>query len=161
MALGQRLEIRQGQGLVITPQLQQAIKLLQLSSLELDAYLEGELERNPLLQRDDGPAEAESDGDSEPSRAEDSGEISLDQATDSMAANDMDARPEDMYSDTSPGERTSEGTEESHLDGYQTGGAVDWSKAGSGGSFDTDGEGLEGALQKAKTLAEHFSDQLA
>ena len=46
MALSTRLEIRQGQSLVITPQLQQAIKLLQLSNLELEAYVEGELERN-------------------------------------------------------------------------------------------------------------------
>ena len=53
--LGQRLEIRQGQGLVITPQLQQAIKLLQLSNLELEAFVEAELERNPLLQRDAEP----------------------------------------------------------------------------------------------------------
>ena len=59
MALGHRLELRQGQGLVITPQLQQAIKLLQLSNLELDAFVEAELERNPLLQREDGPVEAE------------------------------------------------------------------------------------------------------
>ena len=59
MALGARLEIRQGQGLVITPQLQQAIKLLQLSSVELDAYLEAELERNPLLQREEAVAEPE------------------------------------------------------------------------------------------------------
>ena len=56
--LGQRLEVRQGQGLVITPQLQQAIKLLQLSNLELDAFVEAELERNPLLSRD----EPDSDG---------------------------------------------------------------------------------------------------
>ncbi len=54
MALGQRLELRQGQALVMTPQLQQAIKLLQLSNLELQAYVEAELERNPLLERDDG-----------------------------------------------------------------------------------------------------------
>ncbi len=43
----------------MTPQLMQAIKLLQLSSLDLAAYVEGELERNPLLERageDDGPA---------------------------------------------------------------------------------------------------------
>ena len=40
MALGQRLELKQGQGLVITPQLQQAIKLLQLSNLELEAVIE-------------------------------------------------------------------------------------------------------------------------
>jgi len=58
--IGQRLEVRQGQGLVITPQLQQAIKLLQLSNLELEAFVEGELERNPLLQRDEGEPGSES-----------------------------------------------------------------------------------------------------
>ena len=159
MALGQRLEIRQGQGLVITPQLQQAIKLLQLSSLELDAYLEGELERNPLLQRDDGPAEADSEP--EAARAEDASEISIDQTSDSHAAADMDASHEDIYSDVSPGERANESDGEASLDGFQTGGAIDWSRAGSGGSFDTDSDGLEGALQKAKTLCEHLEDQLA
>ncbi|MGA8627171.1 MAG: RNA polymerase sigma-54 factor, partial [Pseudolabrys sp.] len=51
MALSQRLELRQTQGLVMTPQLMQAIKLLQLSSLDLAAYVENELERNPLLDR--------------------------------------------------------------------------------------------------------------
>ena len=51
MPLSQRLEFRQTQGLVMTPQLMQAIKLLQLSSLDLAAYVEGELERNPLLER--------------------------------------------------------------------------------------------------------------
>src|SRR5262249_61952823 len=51
MALTQRLQIRQSQGLVMTPQLMQAIKLLQLSNLDLAAYVEAELERNPLLER--------------------------------------------------------------------------------------------------------------
>ena len=51
MALTQRLQIRQSQALVMTPQLMQAIKLLQLSNLDLIAYVEGELERNPLLDR--------------------------------------------------------------------------------------------------------------
>ncbi|HEX6866263.1 MAG TPA: RNA polymerase sigma-54 factor, partial [Caulobacteraceae bacterium] len=51
MSLNARLEVRQGQGLVVTPQLQQAIKLLQLSNLELEGFVEAELERNPLLQR--------------------------------------------------------------------------------------------------------------
>src|SRR3954465_10442790 len=50
---GPRLELRQGQSLVMTPQLQQAIKLLQLSNLELADYCEAELERNPLLERDE------------------------------------------------------------------------------------------------------------
>ena len=61
MALSQRLEMRQSQALVLTPQLLQAIKLLQLSSLDLAAYVEGELERNPLLERgaEDGPIAAE------------------------------------------------------------------------------------------------------
>jgi RNA polymerase sigma-54 factor len=51
MALSQRLQIRQSQALVMTPQLMQAIKLLQLSNLDLAAYVEAELERNPLLER--------------------------------------------------------------------------------------------------------------
>ena len=51
MALTQRLQIRQSQALVMTPQLMQAIKLLQLSNLDLVAYVEAELERNPLLDR--------------------------------------------------------------------------------------------------------------
>ena len=59
MALGQRLEIRQGQSLVMTPQLQQAIKLLQLSNIELAEYCEAELEKNPLLERDDNSPDAE------------------------------------------------------------------------------------------------------
>ena len=59
MALSQRLEFRQSQALVMTPQLMQAIKLLQLSNLDLTAYVEGELERNPLLERtSEGPGEA-------------------------------------------------------------------------------------------------------
>ena len=65
MALSHRLEMRQGQSLVMTPQLLQAIKLLQLSSLDLAAYVEAELERNPLLERAEGDGErsaAVSDG---------------------------------------------------------------------------------------------------
>lgn len=49
MVLAARLELRQRQALVITPQLQQAIKLLQLSSLDLQTYIEQEVQQNPLL----------------------------------------------------------------------------------------------------------------
>src|SRR6266478_2435538 len=60
MALSQRLEIRQSHALVMTPQLMQAIKLLQLSNLDLATYVEGELERNPLLERTgDGEGDGE------------------------------------------------------------------------------------------------------
>ena len=53
MALSARLEMRQGQQLVMTPQLQQAIRLLQLSNLELSEFVDSELERNPLLEREE------------------------------------------------------------------------------------------------------------
>ncbi len=56
MALSPRLEFRQAQSLTLTPQLMQSIKLLQLSHLELNEFVAAELERNPLLEREDGVA---------------------------------------------------------------------------------------------------------
>jgi RNA polymerase sigma-54 factor len=53
MAIGPRLDLRQSQSLVMTPQLRQAIKLLQSSNMEVLAFVEEELERNPLLERDE------------------------------------------------------------------------------------------------------------
>src|SRR5688572_19631013 len=50
MGLGPRLDLRQSQQLVMTPQLQQAIKLLTLSNLELETYVAEEIEKNPLLE---------------------------------------------------------------------------------------------------------------
>ena len=50
MGLGPRLDLRQSQSLVMTPQLQQAIKLLALSNLEVEAFLAEEIEKNPLLE---------------------------------------------------------------------------------------------------------------
>jgi RNA polymerase sigma-54 factor len=58
MALSAKLMMRQGQSLVMTPQLLQAIKLLQFSNIELASFIEEELERNPMLERID-----ETDGD--------------------------------------------------------------------------------------------------
>lgn len=104
MALSHRLELRQGQGLVITPQLQQAIKLLQLSNIELDAFVEAELERNPLLHRDEG--ESEPAGEVEAERA--ASQTQLDAVADTTAGREMDAPAEDV----SPGERaTGDGAE--------------------------------------------------
>ena len=59
MALSTKLVMRQSQSLVMTPQLLQAIKLLQFSNLELTAFIEQELERNPLLERAGDAAEPE------------------------------------------------------------------------------------------------------
>jgi RNA polymerase sigma-54 factor len=57
MALGPRLDLRQSQSLVMTPQLQQAIRLLALSNLEVEGFIAEELERNPLLESASGEAE--------------------------------------------------------------------------------------------------------
>ena len=69
MALGPRLDLRQSQSLVMTPQLQQAIKLLALSNLELETYLAEALEGNPLL--DTASADGDGAGDE---RGEEPGE---------------------------------------------------------------------------------------
>jgi len=146
LALSARLEVRQGQGLVITPQLQQAIKLLQLSNLELEAYVEAELERNPLLQRDereDEPQRGEGDAPDE--------RVDPEAAGDAVAAADLDVTPDEA----SPGERATGDAPEA----ADAGGSVDWSRAGRGGELDL--EGLESALTREKILAEHLHDQLA
>ncbi|MBA4011473.1 MAG: RNA polymerase sigma-54 factor [Phenylobacterium sp.] len=148
MALGARLELRQGQGLVITPQLQQAIKLLQLSNLELEAFVEGELERNPLLQRD----ERESEPDREEQPRSEADDHSADQISDHAAAADMDT----SHDQASPGEHATGDAQEAQ----HAGGAVDWSKAGKGGGFE-DTDDFEGRLTREKTLSEHLHDQLA
>jgi RNA polymerase sigma-54 factor len=62
MALSPRLEFRQAQSLTLTPQLMQSIRLLQLSHLELNAFVETELLRNPLLEREDGSSEPDEGG---------------------------------------------------------------------------------------------------
>ncbi|AYG96249.1 RNA polymerase sigma-54 factor [Brevundimonas naejangsanensis] len=158
--IGQRLEVRQGQGLVITPQLQQAIKLLQLSNLELEAFVEGELERNPLLQRDEGEpgpeAAPEAANDTFPaadmSNADD-GELRFVEGSDAHAQS-LDARADDLYGDAAPGERVSDRQDEQATDQP---GLSDWSRAGSGGL--ADGEERERPDHREETLWEHLQAQ--
>ena len=163
MALSPRLELRQGQGLVITPQLQQAIKLLQLSNLELDAYVDGELERNPLLQREDREDGAESGVDAPAVEADSGGEgeFDIDRVSDSVATADLDVRHDDLYNGASPGDLATGDAGTSSGGGADAGGSVDWSKAGRGGGFeDGDGE-REGGSGRNLTLGEHLEAQLA
>ena len=81
MALAPRLELRQSQQLVMTPQLQQAIKLLQLSNLELAEFVAEQLEENPFLERDETPADAPEERrgakESEPTESASSDEVDL------------------------------------------------------------------------------------
>ena len=50
----QSLQLKIGQHLTMTPQLQQAIRLLQLSTLELQSEVQDALESNPMLEQDEG-----------------------------------------------------------------------------------------------------------
>jgi RNA polymerase sigma-54 factor len=93
MALNARLEIRQSHQLVMTPQLQQAIKLLQLSNLELAEFVAAEIERNPLLESEDAdgepaPAEAAPSITSDESPAELTNEWSVTDGRESFGGDD-------------------------------------------------------------------------
>ncbi|MGI4817629.1 MAG: RNA polymerase factor sigma-54 [Janthinobacterium lividum] len=144
--IGQRLEVRQGQGLVITPQLQQAIKLLQLSNLELEAFVEAELERNPLLSRqdvDDAPSEAASSGD-------DAAEMSFTDGVAEGAHSALDAPAEAVY-DAAPGERNETATDAQP-------GLSDWSAVRGGGAM-PEGD-FERPDEHELTLWEHLQAQV-
>ena len=157
MALSQRLEFRQSQALVMTPQLMQAIKLLQLSSLDLAAYVEGELERNPLLERasdDEGPATPEQSENvaevrDEPSPSDWTGD-ELETSRSSMEQG-LGTELENVFpDDTTP--RAS--PTEAPLPAYS-----EWSGVGTGGG---DGDNnLEAYLSAETTLAAHLGKQVA
>jgi RNA polymerase sigma-54 factor len=99
MAVTQRLELRQGQTLVMTPQLQQAIKLLQLSNVELAAFIDRELEQNPLLEREEGADGGASEIVTPEGAARD--EAAYSNSADPEAASDSGATPGDAGSDFS------------------------------------------------------------
>ena len=96
MGLGPSLSIRQSQQLVLTPQLAQAIKLLQLSNLELESYIAEELSKNPLLESQSG------DGDEQPVTEAIGDDVDSNEAPDDPGADDLimgqadDDRPLDM-----------------------------------------------------------------
>ncbi len=150
MALAPRLEFRQSQQLVMTPQLQQAIKLLQLSNLELSEYVAEQLEQNPFLERDetpaDGPAErrGEKPADTE-NTSQSSGEI--DQSNVKEARDSLDVE----YDDVDP---NSSGSDAAYGD-YKPN---DWASASSGRSLDDQEFGA--TLKKEISLADHLTEQL-
>ena len=159
MALSQRLQIRQSQALVMTPQLMQAIKLLQLSNLDLVAYVDAELERNPLLDRgadeDRGPQEA--NGTQTPGETAPDGKA-WNAAEPAPAVNriedSLDTRTEDVFPDhaeaSPPRTTAAEGPA-----GYS-----EWAGVGSGGR--DEGEyNLEAFVPAETTLADWLREQLA
>ena len=162
MALTQKLQMRQSQALVMTPQLMQAIKLLQLSNLDLAAYVEGELERNPFLERGSEsepatperamdvaePAEAAADGqpgdwvnqDLETSRS--NIEAKLDTDLENVFPDDSGAAPARSSRDDQPAAYS------------------EWAGTGGGGREDGD-YNLEAFVSAERTLADHLAEQLA
>ena len=156
MALTQRLQIRQSQALVMTPQLMQAIKLLQLSNLDLVAYVEAELERNPLLDRsveDDSPAAQP--GGAEPSDkppAEDESWSGGDGVPGGNGAEDrLDSGPDEGFADD--GEPRPPRAAETPA-GYS-----EWAGVGSGGRDDSE-YNLEAFVSAETTLADWLREQL-
>jgi RNA polymerase sigma-54 factor len=136
----------------MTPQLQQAIKLLQLSNVELQEYVESEIERNPLLTR--GENEGGSDGDAPEKVSDKREEMRLDEADGaSKASGDLDARSDDVYENDSP----SEGASASGEGGPSA--QLDWSKAGSGKQRSEDFD-LESMTSEEKSLRDHLDEQL-
>src|SRR5206468_3887114 len=91
MSLSAKLMMRQGHSLVMTPQLLQAIKLLQFSNIELAGFIEEELERNPMLERID-----EAGGDSPISQAAEP----LDASFDNSEPDPNEPRESDWASET-------------------------------------------------------------
>ncbi len=155
MALAHRLQLRQGQSLVMTPQLQQAIKLLQLSNIELQEYVEGEIERNPLLTRAEGEG-APAEGEAAPEKvSEKREEMRLDEANGANeASRELDARSDDVYEAESPSDG---GPDPSSQGGPSA--QLDWSKAGSGKQRSEDFD-LEAITAEEKSLRDHLDDQL-
>ena len=101
MSLAPSLQLRQSQSLVMTPQLQQAIKLLALSNLEIEAFIAEEVERNPLLAADQTDDRATPErGEAEPAGADaGGGDAALDV---DVAAERFDDGPSEAALSTGP-----------------------------------------------------------
>jgi RNA polymerase sigma-54 factor len=177
MTFTAKLELRQSHSLVMTPQLQQAIKLLQLSNMELTAFVEAELERNPLLEREESDdtgaaaqgdaaeavslfAEAKQEANGHAGDASDAGEGETPGSEEGewldLQADDRGGRGEDL--DTEPQDAFSDG------EGYSAGAPKEssWASLSQGPRLDgDDAPNLEAYVAEERTLKDHLSDQLA
>ena len=145
MALGPGLSIRQSQQLALTPQLAQAIKLLQLSNLELESFLAEEMAKNPLLEAQSGEdREAEAGG----------------TESEEIATGDFEELPDDPGADDLIAERAED---DRPLD-------MDWEREAletdsftdvmTGGGDDSEGFDFDRLEHSAASLAEHLQAQL-
>jgi RNA polymerase sigma-54 factor len=142
--LAPRLDLRQSQSLVMTPQLRQAIKLLQSSNLDVSAFVEEELERNPLLELDEDGARA----DPPPALVPLPGDCHAAIASGTMPAEaeaPLDAGWRDLHD------------ADGHAGGY------DGAYSGRGGRTDfsdDSADGVEDTASSRRTLREHLGEQI-
>ena len=152
MSLAPRLDLRQSQSLVMTPQLQQAIRLLALSNLEVEGFLAEEIERNPLLEasapEEDGPTqerEAEAPPRDTPATAD---ELVMGGSDSGEAALDVDFTAESFHHDSVADQPGAAGMD----------GALGLSGAG-GGGMGEDGPDLDSFADTSRSLADHLLAQ--
>lgn len=146
---GPRLELRQSQNLVMTAQLQQSIKLLQMSSAELAEFLEAEVERNPLLVLDDGDDSREPQNDAAPLPDESTPQENAQGPVsgEAQASEWLDVSEADVWTgEAGEGERSPWDAETPY----------------GGGGFDDSEEGnrLEATLSEEPSLQDHLFEQL-
>lgn len=164
MALTPKLALRQSQSLVMTPQLMQAIKLLQLSSLDLVAYVDRELEQNPLLERQET---SEAPEPSEPGERRDDRSASDGADPVSSDWNEADApgsraevegRLDTDFSNVFPDDQPQAAERPAAAAPSEPG---DWSGLGVGGASSGEGGDIEAYVAERPTLADHLERQLA
>ncbi len=148
MSLAPRLDLRQSQSLVMTPQLQQAIKLLTLSNLEIEAFIGDALESNPLLELDETPqaergAERGENGDSDvpeiPREEREADALIAEGAGQSDAPTDLASAAMEIDRDTGDGS---------------------WGAADGSGGGEDEGFGLEQSTAAGISLSEHLHAQV-
>ena len=152
MALGPRLDLRQTQTLVMTPQLRQAIKLLQYSNLEVATFVEEELERNPLLERDETaelPNTERAAPDQAPERVNetvDTARLADAETLPSESAAPLDADMSDTFD----------------AGGVADGAPLHTAITGRGGAsdFESDDRGIEDMADDRRPLREYLGEQL-
>ena len=153
MTLIPKLELKQSQSLVMTPQLMQAIKLLQLSNLDLIDFVEAELERNPLLERLDGDENEPAVGELSGPTGEGSvraGQSDSEPATDGVLDRfDIDA-PDLSSDDAGP---AADDVAPSLL-------RENWNAVASRQPISSEAYDLEAFVAAERTLADHLLDQL-
>jgi RNA polymerase sigma-54 factor len=157
MSIGPRLDLRHSQSLVMTPQLRQAIKLLQFSNVEVAAFVEEELERNPLLERDErGEVLGERAAPDQLERAmEPAGATGFEDTPPPPDSADM-ARSEVLAT------RDADPLDAVHAENYDPGGAGDGVPVGRGGSadFGDDSRSIDDFAEAAASLRDHLGAQL-